>query len=385
MNFLIVGDGPEEFAWAQTLLGHPEHRLAAACPGFKGLPDVPGGPDFDAALAVPGVDAAIVGGGPELRAEALRRVAGAGLPALCLHPPGPDADAYYQVALSRQETGAVVVPDLPARLHPGVATLRQALESGELGPFREIRYEGAAGDQGTDLLGDAFPRVVDVVRALLGEVAAVTTTGDPPGDRPTSSLVVQLRGPAARRAEVRLWAGPPEPSRLVVVGSEGSITLEHDPSFLGVARVVRRPSRGVATVEELAVFDPSAAILDALADAAAGRDVHPDLLDGTRAMEVAEAARRSLRRGRTVDLHYEEVSELGNFKSVMTSLGCLILFGALLMLPLALAGPAFGQRWTVYLAYAIPPALVLFALLQVLRFAARGAPTPGSAAANERS
>ncbi|HWE38749.1 MAG TPA: hypothetical protein VG406_19530 [Isosphaeraceae bacterium] len=372
MNFLIVGDGPEEFAWAQTLLGHPEHRLAAACPGFKGLPDVPGGPDFDAALAVAGVDAAIVGGGPELRAEALRRVAGAGLPALCLHPPGPDADPYYQVALSRQETGAVVVPDLPARLHPGVAALKEALDRGELGTFREIRYEGAAGDQGGDLLGEVFPRVVDVVRSLLGEVAAVTTTGDPPGDRPTSSLVVQLRGPKARRAEVRLWSGPPEPSKLTVSGSEGSLVLEHDPSLLGVARLVRRPATGLATVNELRVFDPSTAILDVLDAAAAGQDVRPDLHDGTRAMEIAEAARRSLRRGKTIDLHYEEVSELGNFKSVMTSLGCLILIGALLVLPLALAGPAFGARWTIYIAYAIPPLLVLFALLQLLRFAARG-------------
>jgi myo-inositol 2-dehydrogenase/D-chiro-inositol 1-dehydrogenase len=375
MNFLIVGDGPQELAWARALLSHPEHRLAAACPGFKGLPDVPGGPDFDAALAVAGVDAAIVGGEPGLRAEALRRVAGAGLPVLCLHPPGPDADAYYQVALSRQETGAVVAPDLPARLHPGVAALRKALDGGELGTFREIRYEGSVGEHGTDLLGDAFPRVIDVVRALLGEVAAVTTTGDPPGDRPSSSLVVQLRGPRARRAEVRLWAGPPEPSRLIVAGSEGTLTLEHDPGFFGASRLVRRPATGAATVIDLPAFDPSDAILDVLASAAAGRDAHPDLLDGTRAMEITEAARRSLRRGRTVDLHYEEVSELGNFKSVMTSLGCLILIGALLVLPLALAGPAFGARWTIYIAYAIPPLLVLFALLQLLRFAARGTDT----------
>jgi hypothetical protein len=103
--------------------------------------------------------------------------------------------------------------------------------------------------------------------------------------------------------------------------------------------------------------------------------VHPDLTDGTRAMEVAEGVARSLRRGRTVELHYEEISEAGTFKSVMTSLGCLILLAVLVVLPVALAGPALGLRWTIDLAYLIPPLLLLFLLLQLLRFAARGSDT----------
>jgi myo-inositol 2-dehydrogenase/D-chiro-inositol 1-dehydrogenase len=72
----------------------------------------------------------------------------------------------------------------------------------------------------------------------------------------------------------------------------------------------------------------------------------PDLLDGTRAMELVEATARSLRRGRTVDLHYERVSESGNFKSVMTSVGCVLLLLVLVALPVALIGPALGIGWT---------------------------------------
>ncbi|MCA1686265.1 MAG: hypothetical protein LC745_09860, partial [Planctomycetia bacterium] len=64
------------------------------------------------------------------------------------------------------------------------------------------------------------------------------------------------------------------------------------------------------------------------------------------------------------------------FKSVMTSVGCLVLFGILFALPLALAGPALGVHWTIYIAYAIPPLLVGFVLLQFLRFAIRE-PRPG--------
>src|SRR6185312_15506605 len=127
MNFLILGNGPEELAWAKTLAECPEHRLWAAYPGFKEFPHlagekgrsgssaaaeleefggVPTAPrDFDDAMAIAGVEAAVVGGDPEFRAEALRRAAAVGLPLVCLHPPGTDSEAYYQVTLSRAETG----------------------------------------------------------------------------------------------------------------------------------------------------------------------------------------------------------------------------------------------------------------------------------------
>ncbi|MGZ3391196.1 MAG: hypothetical protein ACXVCF_16605 [Isosphaeraceae bacterium] len=97
----------------------------------------------------------------------------------------------------------------------------------------------------------------------------------------------------------------------------------------------------------------------------------PNLNDGTRAMELSEAVVRSLRRGRTIDLHYEAISEDASFKSIMTSTGCMILMAALLILPLALAGTALGINWTIYLAYLIPPVLVLFVVFQVLRIGIR--------------
>ena len=88
-------------------------------------------------------------------------------------------------------------------------------------------------------------------------------------------------------------------------------------------------------------------------------------------MELTEATVRSLRRGRTVDMYYEPISEEATFKSVMTSTGCMILAGALAAVLVALAGPPLGFNWTIYIAYLIPPILVIFVMMQTLRFAVR--------------
>jgi myo-inositol 2-dehydrogenase/D-chiro-inositol 1-dehydrogenase len=369
MNVLIVGDGPEEQSWAHFLADAPGIRLAAAFPGLKAFPGLPGGQDLDEALATAGIDAAVVGGSAELRAEALRRTAGAGLPIVALMPPGTNADPFYQIALSRHETGARVVPDLPGRLHPGVDAIRAAIDKSSLGEFRELRYEIPARRGAGDLVLDGFSCGVDVIRFCLGEIAAVTATGDPPGEHPSRALVVQTRGAESRRAEMRIVSDDEDPCQLTFYGSEGTLRLEHDPDWNGASRLIRRTPRDGETTTEIAPWDSHAAIFGALRRSVEGDDLAaPDLLDGTRAMELAEAVHRSLLRGRTVELDYEEMSEVGNFKSVMTGIGCGILLAILVVVPVALAGPALGMPWTIYLAWAIPPVLIAFVLLQLLRF-----------------
>ena len=121
-----------------------EPSAAGGLPGLRGVSRFARPTDLDDALALADVEAVVVGGGLELRGESLRRVAAAGLPAICLHPPGDDSEAYYQVALSHAETGAVVIPDLPARLHPGLESLKLAIDDSELGGFRGLRVEWSA-------------------------------------------------------------------------------------------------------------------------------------------------------------------------------------------------------------------------------------------------
>ncbi|MBV8487473.1 MAG: hypothetical protein JO161_04280, partial [Planctomycetaceae bacterium] len=403
MNVLILGDGLQERAWASWFLTRPEFHLAAAFPrSWAGsMPEVRIIDDLDEALATAGIELVVVGGPIPFRAEALRRSAAEGLAIICLHPPGEDSEPYYQVSLSQRETGALVLPDLPLRLHPGVNRLRQAIASGQIGEFRSVRLESPTHVESEDLVRGAFPRLVDAVRFLVGEIETVMASGDPPGEHPEFELVVQLRAASSRRAEVRIIApGAGETARLAVTGSSGSLALEFDPSLREPARLIRRTDSDAAGQEiPLEPWDPYAAIVDvveqalecrsdrlapalnsASATSGASRPADSaaplDLGDGTRAMELSEAVARSLRRGRTIDLHYESISEESTFKSIMTSTGCLILLAIMLVLPLALAGPPLGFPWTIYIAYVIPPVLVVFAVLQVLRLGIRKESVP---------
>ena len=84
------------------------------------------------------------------------------------HLPSPAGGRLRGVLPGRAQPcrdGAVIVPDVPLRLHPGIAKLKEALNSGELGTFRGIRLEAVSQSDGVDLARVVFPRLVDVIRA----------------------------------------------------------------------------------------------------------------------------------------------------------------------------------------------------------------------------
>lgn len=348
---MILGEGTAESQWIETLRASAKHEIlgiwpAPLSPQGETDPDSP--KDLDAALALNGVEAVVVGGPISFRDEALRRTAAAGLHAIALHPPGINADPYYQVALSREETGSIVVPDLPLRLHPKIVELAALTASAQPGDSMELLIDLEVVPSDETLVLIPFSIWADVVRFVLGEITTISAFGEPPGDKPTRRLTTQLRAGDDRRCEVRISQADTPSARLRFTHPGGTWSADLGP--------------------ELADWDPHLAILTQFEAAVEKKDCHPNLLDGTRAMELAEGVGRSLRRGRMVDLHYEKVSEEANFKTVMTSLGCMILLGILVALPLSLAGPALGLNWMLYLAYAIPPILIVFGLIQLLKF-----------------
>ena len=294
--------------------------------------------DLDDALARPGIELVIVGGPIE---SAGRGRCGAPRPRARHHLPAPAGRRFRSVLPGRPEPGrdrgrhrprpAASTPSRRGRAPPGswppASWARFAACGSSRRPWtRESTWPASS-----------FPRLVDVVRALLGDIEALTATGDPPGDHPDLELVVQLRAADARRPSSASGPAPSSRPASPFRASTGSLTLEFDPLFRATRPLDPRASSSPERHDELEPWDPHEAIFSVLT-AHAAADVGPDppspnLHDGTRAMELAEATIRSLRRGRTVDLHYEPISEEASFKSVMTSTGCVIFLAALVHPP----------------------------------------------------
>jgi myo-inositol 2-dehydrogenase/D-chiro-inositol 1-dehydrogenase len=337
MRIAILGDGAAEQAWFVALAARADLEVVRVAD-----PDAP-------------ADVLILGGPVADRADILRRAPADGPVVVCPHPPGPDDSAYLQAS-------GRVVPDLPLRLHPGVDRLRDALADGSLGEFRSVVHRVAA--PGGDLL-DAFARGVDVLRALLGDFETLTASGDPEGPDPRHDLTVRLRSRDGRLAELRATSGPEPAAHLTVTGANGSLSLAYDAAATTHARLMRRPGDDPG---ETFAWSPHVAMLEALGTPAA-----PTLDDGIRAMELTEAARRSLRRRRTVDVRPAPLSEEAAFKASMATNGCLLLLGSVVLFTLASTARGLGFESAASLVYVIPLALVAF-LAIALTMKPAGAP-----------
>jgi hypothetical protein len=154
---------------------------------------------------------------------------------------------------------------------------------------------------------------------------------------------------------------------LQVVAAGGQISLQMTPGGEWTIESTLLPAPGTPMHGEV---DSGAACLQAAT--APPVDHAPDRWSAAcRAAELAEAAQQSLRRGRTIQLHYEEHSEQQTFKSVMAAGGCLLLMGLLLMLGIvavvdAIAGPVRKNLWfRLWPVYVFAP-IALFLLLQSL-------------------
>jgi myo-inositol 2-dehydrogenase/D-chiro-inositol 1-dehydrogenase len=372
MNLLVLGNDPVTVSFVRRLSELTgEFRILNTCPP---LPGYPGTTDLEAALATSDVEAALIGGSLEERGEWLRRAAGQGWVCLCQNPPGINTDPYYQVALSNHEFGSIVIPNLPLRYHPGIRKIRSETGPGTTaGAIRSIVIDAEFDGDSENLALEPFAAWADVVRFLLGDVENIAAMGFPPGIRPTERLTAQLRAGGEKRAELTIRTGTKRSYAKVTINADNAlIELAFDPNSADAGMITQRANgeEGAGQAEPLGMWDRRKIILDLWLESFRKRQpTGLTLHDGIRSMEVAEGSMRSLRRGRAIDLYYEEVSEKNNFKTIMTSLGCMMVISVIFALPLILAGPALGLPFTLYLGYLIPLAMGGFVALQLLRLA----------------
>ncbi len=374
-------------------------------PGDAPLPPSPGAPLRRAASWEPLLDetcnAVLVAavGWSDARAEAVRSLVQAGRTMLISQPPTLSMLWAYELDMIAADSGARIIPALPDRLHPFVAGLRTQVEEAvagghRLGPLETITMERRTGDRSRETVLRHLARDADLVRVLVGDPQRLATLGGTI-DTAWPTLAVEFTG--ERQVPVRWSIARGEPTTLTItlVHGGGSTTVMipdgpdpwtwHDePGGLARAAVSFDRNRVLlAHLHRMAGRPLDAADPPVLPPA--------EWSDAARAIELAETVPRSLLKGRGIDLHQEEFSEIGTFKGTMASLGCGIVILALLVLVLAAlvggiareAGWAVGERIAGAWPVVVLVALVLFLALQVLPLIvgngppAGGGPSPG--------
>lgn len=324
-------------------------------------------------------------GWSQQRAEAVRLLVQAGRPILASQPLDLSMLWAWELEMIRRDAGGPLVPLLPERRHPFVARLRGLLESalgggGPLGTVESLVLTRHLADRPREAVLRALARDADLVRVLTGDPARLSALGadDTAG---WQSLVVGLSGPTSVPVRWQVAAGAAPGLRLALHGSLGvaAVWLPDDWSQPAAWSLPGRP-------EETSVVDRGRLALGLLSQPVDARGAdEPSTTevgavpaatwaDAARAIELADTVPRSLAKGRAIDLHQEEFSDLGTFRGTMASLGCGIILAALVLVVLAalVGGLAheFGWGFGGWLAGTWPfvalVALGGFLLLQVL-------------------
>jgi predicted dehydrogenase len=308
------------------------------------------------------------------RAELVRLLVQTGRTLVLAQPLEPSMLWAYELEMIARDSGAVLVPFLPDRLHPFIGRLAAEIEAavagaGPRGPLESVRLERTLADRSRASVLAAFARDVDLIRVLVGEPARLGTLGSADAEAAWPTLAVGLTGPDQVPVRWQVAPGPAPGLRITLQHTRGSVevTAPDDDS----------PWTWSGPPPATQVFDRGAEILGVLT--AARPAAEPRLpparrADAARAIDLAEAVPRSLARGRAIDLHQEEFSELGTFRGTMASLGCgLVLLALVVLLAATLVGgiareldwefgAAVAGAWPVV----VLGALVAFLALQVL-------------------
>ena len=362
--------------------------------------DVPRDPSWEPLLDSRVCDAILVGGDgwTDARADGVRALVQSGRTLLLSHPLTLSMLWAYELDMIRSDSGATLIPFLPDRLHPFIRRLQTRIEAGlagadPLGAVETIMMERRLVDRSRDAVLRALAIDADLVRVLAGDPSRLSTLGAADADAAWNTLAVGFTGPTQVPVRWQVVRGERPGLRITLVHARGSTTVDipdDSPDRTGHPTSLAWTWSG--DHDETLAFDRGAVMLDELHRGREPTMINPAAWsDAARAIELAETVPRSLARGRAIDLHQEEFSELGTFRGTMASLGCGLVLGALFLLVLATlvggiareVGWPWGERIAGIWPQVVLAVLGLFLVLQLLPLLI-GPRTPPPEAGNPR-
>lgn len=388
MNFAILGENPAVLPVARAIIESRAHKLthavapantdaatlATAAPALRIVTA------WEELLNAPEIDVVVIGTHDEVLLQGAKQLASAGKSVLLLPDKRQDSAWVYEMTLIRDDNRVVLLPHFPLRDDPRVVALKSAIAGGKLGNVLHLQMEReiVVRDDGpaapllpVDTVNAELLFDVDLLRAIGGSYNRITALHSGTIDRRVSLATVTLAGNDLPEAS---WTARPVTTAsrwtLRVVGEKGQLTLTGDGEGIRLEGL----DVEVAPAGESEAAGSAEHTLSRLEAAMNGETVTPDWTDLTRAFEVVDATARSLRRRRTIDLHFETASERNQFKTQMTAIGCgLISITLVSVIFLLIFAKIFNLHPTLMsiarIGVFVP--LVLFLLLQLLLFITR--------------
>ncbi len=279
-------------------------------------------------------DAVLVGRGedaPALRVEQIMVLAKNGIKLLTTFPLVDSVLSFFEIDMARQETDALVRHFNPLTEPQAVVDECAAwILNGhpQLGAVEQVTWERPLAERSREQVLWHFARDVELLNRTAGQINRLGAHGSPDEAATYAGLSVQMLGP--RNVPVRWLIGPVEQSehpRLSVIAERGKVSVFFDESGRAVQTETHQAGSSAAT--QLEPADPATSAIARLVDAVQSDGRASTWPEALRAMELVDTIEISLRRGRMIDVHHQQLSEELAFKGTMSAAGC----GMLLVLP----------------------------------------------------
>jgi predicted dehydrogenase len=292
-------------------------------------------------LVAKDIDAVLVGGTDPLVLDGAKQLAAAGIPLLFVPQAAQGSTFAYELSLIRDDNHVALYPLLWHRFDAAVVELRSAISEGRLGRIQFLQLQRSLtrpssnspisqADVDTELLPDA-----DMLRWLIGDYDQVTSLRSAATNEGVLMQSVVLAGRSLPEAT---WSiipaeGPPQ-WKLTVRGEDGIGELtrsESSRSWVCEIEDQQTPGDERSTARSLlAAFAES--VSDGQTDVPAShRTVSAEWCELVQCFETIDATHRSVARRRTIELHFEPMSERAIFKTQMTAIGCGLLVATFLL------------------------------------------------------
>ena len=318
-------------------------------------------------------DAVIAGQGSSPaaeRAEQIGQLTKNGVAILATFPIVDSVLSYYEIDMARSETGAVLHHYNPLmEQQPIIDQLAAWVQDGhpQLGAVEQIVWERPLAERTRQRVLWHFARDVQLLSQVADRLDRLGALGSPNEEATYSGLSVQLLG--ASEVPVRWSVGPAqqsEPPRLLLIAEQGRVTAEFGLS--GETSQIETLREGSGSPSSWSATPTAPSAIERFFSAVATRDSASSTWPvALHAMELTDTIEISLRRGRMIDVHSQELTEQLAFKGTMSALGCGVLIVLVpLLLTLGWLAELVGIPVASYWPHVLLGLLGLFLLLQLV-------------------